>query len=472
MNVAFVANRRKGVFFHAVAPLVASGGHEVHWATPSAKWAAWLRDQGVAAERIFDVTEHGSEWVEGGLDDERRRTVRRLERASGTTIRDTILQDRVLRRKPFERAIAYLAVTAERFEAFARAKDIEAVFGEQTWAFELSVGQVCRAMDVPLFVPRGVRIPDGRFGFFRGATQASLVELSEPTEGDRKAARSFLHAFRRRRPRPRYFHLNERVPTPSWRWLLKPFERIGDPYDETRFQWRDLPNYASQDLKEVVNASLTALRSPFDLEEPPDGPFLFVTLHRQPEASVDVLGAYVSNQLETVRAVARSVPASHAILVKEHSNAIGDRGPGFYSDLRSIPGVHLVDPHADTFAFLEEADLVFSISGTACYEAALLGRRAVTAAPMFFGPLLVRNGWNPYDGSGSEMTGWLEDEYAAPGDATCVDFLAGVFANSFEGRISDPGTDESCMEAENLERVASGFLELLSHPTASRPAPG
>jgi UDP-N-acetylglucosamine 2-epimerase len=204
----------------------------------------------------------------------------------------------------------------------------------------------------------------------------------------------------------------------------------------------------------------TFIQGPFQIKAVPSEPFVFITLHRQPEASVDVFGAHFSNQLETIRTIARLVPVTHNILVKEHSHGIGDRGPSFYSKLNMIPGVKLVDPYADTFSFIDKADLILSISGTVCYEAAVLGKRAVTVAPMFFGPLLVRNGWNPYASSVNEVSNWLNTRDKVPSYDDRVNFMASVMAQTSEGIISDPSRDKHCIDKTNIENVSEAFLTM------------
>jgi len=71
-------------------------------------------------------------------------------------------------------------------------------------------------------------------------------------------------------------------------------------------------------------------------------------------------------------------PLTHDLLVKEHGIALATRSPRFYRQLLEMPGVRLVHPAADIFGLTRNADLVVTVTGTAAYEASLLGRRAAT----------------------------------------------------------------------------------------------
>src|SRR5690606_14631785 len=123
--------------------------------------------------------------------------------------------------------------------------------------------------------------------------------------------------------------------------------------------------------------AIVSVNKPFDLIKK-DKKYILVTLHKQPESSIDVLAAGHSNQMEAVRALSRSVSACTEIWVKEHSNAIGDRSLSWYRHLKMIPGVRLIEPYANTFELIRGAEGVISASGTVCFEAGLLGVPAIT----------------------------------------------------------------------------------------------
>ena len=64
--------------------------------------------------------------------------------------------------------------------------------------------------------------------------------------------------------------------------------------------------------------------------------------------------------------------------MKEHSVALNTRPRAFYRELRRIPAVRLISPFADNFKLISGADLVVTVTGTAAYEASLLGQPAAS----------------------------------------------------------------------------------------------
>jgi hypothetical protein len=294
--------------------------------------------------------------------------------------------------------------------------------------------------------------------------QAELATIREVTDDDRRDAVAFLSDYRRKRPRPDYYYKNNRLPAPRVDWPRKLVKHVRlaleDPYDETHFSpwW-----LVRKRVSEVVNTTIHRVTRPFERPGlPPARPFVLYALHKQPEASIDVLGSPFSNQLELIQVLARSLPITHDLWVKEHSNAVGDRSWSYLRELRRIPGVVLVDPWVDTFALMEAADLVLTISGTVAYEAALIGRPAATVSPMFFAPLLVASGFDPYARGVREL---LAQKRPQDTDRA-VELIATVLARSFAGTIDNPNFDPGCLAEENIASVTAGFGAYLDGPAA------
>ena len=453
MKIAFITNHEKTIFFHGVATRLEARGHEVAWIAPSAVWAKWLLDQGVASERVLDLSRFGDEWMKRGPSEEDRARLAAIEGRAGLRINDVILMDRLLRERPYETMLAYLAVCARELAPFLA--DTEIVLGEQTFGVELLTGMMCREF----LVPFTVRIPAGRMALFSGHDQRAIARIREVTDIDRATARSFLETYRRDRPRPAYFAKQDKPPMPRASWPAKLWKHVRlsvvDRNDETHFP----PSWlVRQRSSEVLNALAHRASDPYWVPpEPPPRPYVLFPLHRQPEASIDVLGARFSNQVELVKALARTLPATHDLYVKEHPNGRGDRSPEVLRELRAIPSVRLVAPQVSTFHLMETADLTLTIAGTAAYEAALLHKPAATIANMYFGSICVANAFNPYVDAVSDL---LANKQLAS-DERVVELLANVYAQSFPGAIDNPIFTPSVCEPENLDHVASGIASLI-----------
>lgn len=472
MVIAFTANHDKTIFYHEIGRRLVQEGHTVLWISSSVRWTRWLENEGVASEHICRVYEHSSAWENvthvSEVGASQREALAALARESNAwTTANLILMDRVLSTKSYSYGLAFLHTCAEVAEDFLRSRNVRILISENTWALELIAVQVGLRLGICCVNPHPARIPHGRFGFFLNPLQAELLKFREVTQEDRREAKRIVTEFRNSKPKPERYYELSRIPTPQRSWIPNLFAHLRqgrfDRFDEMRFPVRWL---IRKKISEVTQAQAVRLTRPFQEPPlPPERPFVLLTLHKQPESSIDVLGAYVSNQLELIRAVARSVPATHDLYVKEHAHAIGDRPLSFYRVAARIPGVRLIDPFLDSQRLLEHADLTVTVSGTVAYEAGMLGKRAVSLTPMFFGNLLLASGVDPYSG-GSWLRELLDvdegglDERASP-------FIADLLTRTFPGIIGDPRNAPASMTSENLDLITAGFRKLIAETKAA-----
>ena len=102
--------------------------------------------------------------------------------------------------------------------------------------------------------------------------------------------------------------------------------------------------------------------------------FIYFPLHVDPEASTMVLSPWHTDQLSVIEALAKAAPAHMRVVVKEHSPMLGRRPRGFYRQIAKMPRVALLGPSHSTFDLIEKAALTAVITGTAAWEALLLGK--------------------------------------------------------------------------------------------------
>ena len=474
MKAVFVTNQRKTVFFDAVARRMLQLGDEIYWISVSKLWTAWLVKQGWPRERILSLPDFGPEWTSAQAptkaDAER---INRIEASSETSLKNIVIMDRELNKWPGSRAETYVYVVLREVERFIRINGIRWGFGEITWACEMLTSEVLRASGGRYFMHHTVRIPSSRFGFFEGIFHGRLAHLAAPNAAHRELARQVMTRVRDSGEKPYYFAKNMNPQRfRSW-WLEEAFTAALRP-DVHRYD-HSVPGLLTRSLRRIRKRVMArvALRSPKfespDLESA--RPFVLVTLHVQPESSVDVFGNAMSNQLEAIRALARLLPFGFELWVKEHGHAVGDRSPSCYKALKALPGLRLIDPSCDTGMLIRRARLVVSVAGTACFEAAVMGVPAATLGDLLWKPILVANGLNPYGMHHGDMVELLDraDEWrSAPDrDREIEEFLTWMVGQSVEGIISDPSSDPTCMTAENIEKVAVATSALIR---SGRPA--
>jgi len=127
---------------------------------------------------------------------------------------------------------------------------------------------------------------------------------------------------------------------------------------------------------------------PERFDEPRDGErYIYFPLHLSPEASTMVLAPAFVDQLAVIDRLAASIPLSHRLYVKEHPAMIGRRPKGYYERIRRHANVRLINPLSDSMALTRRADLIASITGTAAWEAILMGRSVLMFGESFFSHL-------------------------------------------------------------------------------------
>jgi len=196
----------------------------------------------------------------------------------------------------------------------------------------------------------------------------------------------------------------------------------------------------------------TAVRrfKPGRFDEPRDSePFVYFPLHLSPEASTMVLAPDFVNQPNLIDHLAMRIPLSHKLYVKEHPTMIGRRPDGFYDRIRRHANVRLINPMVNSMELTRRADLITSITGTAAWEAILMGRPVLMFGESYFSHLGLCHRLGEPSGLGSLMKDIIfEEKKTECGPDELVRFMKCLHDGSFDipdsievfwGRIIPPG---------------------------------
>jgi hypothetical protein len=299
-----------------------------------------------------------------------------------------------------------------------------------------------------------IRIPNFRCAFFRREGEFDMLEFENPQPNTVIAVE-----------KPKYLKLIDGILKKN-KSLLGRLDRVrrfltgeniepGDPNVIVKKSVRFLVS-----AREELNKTTYGFIRKSKLEDLRDVKFIFFGFHKQPEASIDVHGRYSEDQFLIVTNLWRLLPHGWKLVVKEHTNAVGDRSYRFYQDLLKYPGIILVEEKIDSKILVAKSELVVTVCGTMSYEAALMGKPSITLARVFF------NGINycrymPF----SELTrlgsmvDLINDLKAQPDNR--IEFSNFLMKNSFEGYVSDYYTDLSVLSEDNVTKLANAFTRLL-----------
>lgn len=115
-------------------------------------------------------------------------------------------------------------------------------------------------------------------------------------------------------------------------------------------------------------------------ENPVEGEdYVYMPLHLIPESSVFVKASYYVDECNLIEQISKSLPIGWKLYVKEHQAMLGERGLEFYKKVAELHNVRVVQVnyYKDPKPWIINAKGVITITGTAAYEAALLGKKSI-----------------------------------------------------------------------------------------------
>ncbi len=107
------------------------------------------------------------------------------------------------------------------------------------------------------------------------------------------------------------------------------------------------------------------------------GPFVYLALHMEPEATLLMYSPWCRDQLEAARLVSQAMPMGWMLVIKENPKMRGMRPPAWYRRLRALSNALLADPGVPSTLLARSATATVSIAGNASLEARLLGRPGI-----------------------------------------------------------------------------------------------
>ncbi len=448
-KIAFIVSGYKTPLFFKIAKAMKEK-HDIDslWISPNREWADWLIEQGTEEKYILDISKFWDKKTGSPIG---REILKSVEKNLPYNISTIVKIDRNLRHKAPEYASNYLEVLADRSYAFLEDKNVTKIFSELTWAFDIIPTYIAELLGAESLAPYTVRVPSDNFCFIKGALHEKLLIINNKNDVH-PHTKEVLHEFRNKDIKPFYFLGNNKLPTLKINYIKKAIKHLKWSNDETKNTTKKL---ISMRLNEYINSRSIKNEIKTWATTPPENKYVLLTLHKQPEASIDLFDHYNSNQLELATTIANSLPMHYTLMIKEHSNAIGDRGAKWFKQLKKIKNITLVNPYIPIRPFIEQSEVVISVSGTVCLEAGLLGKKAICTANVFFRDIL-----SLADCSTKEIAKHAKNGFAdisAPTEEKILNYLDNILSNSFKGIISDIQSTPSIIEEPNLTNVVAGF---------------
>ena len=122
---------------------------------------------------------------------------------------------------------------------------------------------------------------------------------------------------------------------------------------------------------------------------PKNQPFVYFPLGVDMERNILIQSPLITNQIEILHQISKSVPINYKIFVKDNPSQIlrNWRSQKEYEEIMNIPNVELFHPSVSNAELLKNSDLVLTIAGTSGFEAAVYGKPSITFSNMYYSVL-------------------------------------------------------------------------------------
>ena len=443
-SICFVANFYKTPTFKAIADNLSMYGVNTYWIVPNKlQYDELVKEYGEEAVLLID----------------RSLINMPAEPVGDFKLNEIVFGDLRVWRHSIDEGLKYLTNIQKPVYDFIQKNQIHLVFGEDTWGQELLIHRMCNQLPelkCCYYSQMVARIPNGKFFFFYDEKQADFVPVKNTAEKNAQVIKV---------EKPEYLAINDRLlkNAMSIKGNLNRAKRFfsnenihpTDPNVETKRGIR-----FKVATREVINQHVYKYlrrESPSSVE---GKKFVLFGFHKQPEASIDVCGRYFENQYENVLNIWRQLPPDWYLVIKEHSNAIGDRSYKFLNSLRKYPRIILMDEHANAQELMKKCQLVVTNTGTMALEAALQGIPAVTLSPVMFNVLNYCRHCTWQDFEKYDSLEHLVNEIKSMPQNN-EDYAKLVEEYAFDGILTDLVTMPDVLNEKNVTDLVYSFLALV-----------
>lgn len=446
MNICFITNYQKTFFFEALAKELEKDNNKVFWIVLNHKLYNHLN-------KSFDSSQ-----------------LLLINKSFINKNNDAVGEYKLNELKYSDRVLKYYKDWPYKYMRniqlpvynFILQNNIKFVFGETTYAHEILINRIVKdkkELNCIFLHPQNIRIPNNYFTFLTDEFQSEIFKnaksgfsytneeiIVEKTKESKLVEQIIKHRMT----------LLARI-----KRFLRFFTMANLEKDDPSISPSDFKHRFIKGSREELNRFLYKFVSTKSADELYNKKYVIYTLHKQPEASIDVVGRYYDDQYINIINIWRILPEDIYLVIKEHANAIGDREISFFKKIKKIPNIILINERENSHKLIQNAVAIFSVSGTISYEAALMGKPAFVFVPIFFQGL--KNCLRITIDDLREVNSFYDlIERTKSQDKPNKDkFINELINYSYKGYISDPETSPDCMNMLNISNVVNGFKNIL-----------
>ena len=436
MNILFVENRYKTLFWQAIALELEKEGHSIYW---------------IVQNHSFTPRNFKNSYVIPYFHGQLKGVVKNY--TSG--IKKTILSDRGINHYGIESDdhIFYYNYQIEKLIEIIKP---DVAFGEATLMHELLVMENCRLKKIPFFYPSSVRYPVDRFSFYKYDTYSPYVGSND--EMEKPKALEIINTIVNRTSQPYYMD----VVSSSYQEIYADKIKILSAYISGERFNTPSPFRKLQLNKSVKNK--VKIWNKFAVEEiENDNRFnILFPLQVQPESSVDVCATDYINQTQIIKEIADSLSDNEILYVKPNPKPSQE----YSQELITLISVHkkikVLNQNSLMKKSFNKADLIITISGTVAMEAILSNKPVI----VFCDGLLFESDNCMKISTPFEVSNIIEiikiGKFPILTDIEKVEYLNKINRSSFEGFIGDGFEGRAFLkDNNNLNKVVNAFKQII-----------
>ncbi len=435
-HITFVENRGKTVFWHAVAKVLSSAGHQVSWIVQNPAYSP--------AGRGKDDLVHVMPFPDG------------LAQDSGMDQNIDAVHAGDRGQAYFDSTFSHYSHYQKQIQNILRSDSPDLIIGEATLFHEMLTIESSRDIGIPYLHPCANRYPAGRFSLFQYDTQLPVMGSKEqwPEDSARDLVGRLVHGHE---------ILHYMRPLSG---LEKLNRRYGQFLAHTQTWWGRLQGerYNTPSLLKKIALSIALHRnlqcwSRLAKCPGPGDKALLYPLQMQPEANIDIWGRPYSNQVDVVRRMLAAAPANVKIAVKANPKSKYEVSVELLKLASEDERVCLLPLEMR----MSEAQALtigaLTVTGTVGFEAVVGKGRCISLRHPLIESEFPSHHANSVEAAVQRL---LAEPLAGVGDLQSgVRLIQLLVAQSFPGLVSDPIYQPECIESGNAQLIASALEKFL-----------
>lgn len=428
MKILILENREKTVFWNAVFSDQQFKNFEVSW---------------IVQNPVFNKN------LVGSVYEIKFPSIQELKTPSET---ENLVTDRG--RDYFEAGDKHYSYYSEKIDQIIKLVNPDLVIGESTLFHELIAIRICQNLGIPFLHPVSERYPQRRFAVFSGTSQVPVVQSGDIMSIEDATALATRIAENR--------EVLNYLPSSQWktraikkaRWLFSRYHVVLGRFFGERYNTPSL--FQKRRLAKNRDANLIIWDKCAKVPKNGEQSILY-PLQMQPENTIDVWGVGFHDQVKIIEEILEASEPNVTVSVKANPKPYYELGDDLLDFCVRHPRINLLPRSLSMVEAMKRTVGAITITGTVGFEAACGRGRCISISH----PVLVDEFPSLVAQDISEATRkLLRDPEAGNGSiAMGTRLMQLLSARSFAGYISDPVSDPSCLDPDNVKLVA-GQLKL------------